>query len=175
MSKTLFEKIENAIDEKAKNHGIMGTESVSIEMMLTESEKHEFLSFLSLELSEKYWWEFEGNTLYISYTEELGKTRIEVFEEMTLREIDNLPKICKIDLDDREVRYMDKADVFTDTKMRGIANVYNKEVVFLNEYELEKLMQYKDYKKGDGLQDRLYSDIAEVFKGIINKIEMLEG
>ena len=62
-----MKKIENAIDEKAKNHGIMGTESVSIEMMLTENEKHEFLS---LELSENWNWEFEGNTLYISYKEE---------------------------------------------------------------------------------------------------------
>lgn len=64
--KTLRGKIERAIEEKAMKHGIMGTESCTVTLKLTDAEKEEFGSFA---LDEHYWWEIDGNELTITYTE----------------------------------------------------------------------------------------------------------
>ena len=47
-----------------------GTEPVIVEMTLTSGEIEEFRNFEKYD-SEHYFWEIEGNTLRISYTEEI--------------------------------------------------------------------------------------------------------
>jgi hypothetical protein len=71
--KTLKEKIERAIDKKALKHGIMGTESCTVTLTLTDAEKAEFLNLDDFD-SNNYWWEFDGNELTITYTEEPEST-----------------------------------------------------------------------------------------------------
>jgi hypothetical protein len=68
MKNKLLGKINNTIEKEAFKYGTMGTESVSVEIELTDYEKEEFYK---LELSKNYWWEFEKNILYISYTEDV--------------------------------------------------------------------------------------------------------
>lgn len=62
----LKSKIEKMMEEKRLKFGIMGSESCTIELTLTELEKEEFFN---IEFSDDWNWEFEGNTLAISYTE----------------------------------------------------------------------------------------------------------
>lgn len=64
-----MKKIDRAIEQKMMKFGIMGTEMVTIEINLTPEEKEEFLNCEKYD-SGNYSWEFEGNTLVISYTEE---------------------------------------------------------------------------------------------------------
>ena len=49
--------------------GAMGTEPVTVSIVLTDVEKEEFLNCDKYN-SKNYWWEFDGTTLIISYTEE---------------------------------------------------------------------------------------------------------
>lgn len=62
------QRINRSIEEKAMKHGIMGTEAVNVSLELTSGEIKEFEG---LYFDEHYNWEFEGNTLYLSWTEEL--------------------------------------------------------------------------------------------------------
>ena len=64
----MLNKIEMAIDREAMRTGKMGTDTVTVRLNLTDAEKEEFLN---LDLSDNYNWEFEGNELTISYTEEI--------------------------------------------------------------------------------------------------------
>ena len=64
-----MKKIDKAIEQKMMKFGIMGTEMVTVEINLTPEEKEEFLNCEKYD-SGNYSWEFEGNTLVISYTEE---------------------------------------------------------------------------------------------------------
>lgn len=64
-----MKKIDRAIEQKMMKFGIMGTEMVTVEINLTPEEKEEFLNCEKYD-SGNYSWEFEGNTLVISYTEE---------------------------------------------------------------------------------------------------------
>lgn len=65
-----MKKIDNAIEKKMMESGLMGTETVTVKIALTDSEKNEFLNCEKYD-SKNYSWEFEGNTLIISYTEEV--------------------------------------------------------------------------------------------------------
>ena len=65
-------KIDKAIEKKMMESGAMGTESVTVKINLTDIEKDEFLNCEKYD-SKNYWWEFDGNTLVISYTEETGE------------------------------------------------------------------------------------------------------
>lgn len=67
---SLIEKIDRAIEEKAMKTGRMGTESVSVSLDLTVEEIDTFDNIDKYD-NEHYWWEFEGNTLNISYTEDV--------------------------------------------------------------------------------------------------------
>lgn len=64
-----MEKVDRAIENKMMTYGIMGTEMVTVEINLTPEEKEEFLNCEKYK-SRNYSWEFEGNTLIISYQEE---------------------------------------------------------------------------------------------------------
>lgn len=64
-----MKKIDNAIEKKMMRSGAMGTETVTVEIQLSDSEKDEFLNYEKYD-SENYSWEFEGNILIISYAEE---------------------------------------------------------------------------------------------------------
>lgn len=65
-----MKKIDRAIEQKMMKFGIMGTEMVTIEINLTPEEKEEFLNDCEKYNSRNYSWEFEENTLIISYQEE---------------------------------------------------------------------------------------------------------
>lgn len=64
-----MKKIDDAIEKKMMETGAMGTEPVTVKIKLTDTEKEEFLNYEKYD-SKNYSWEFEGNTLIISYTEE---------------------------------------------------------------------------------------------------------
>lgn len=66
----LERKIDRAIEKEAMRTGKMGTELVTVEMTLTSEEIEEFRTLKKYD-SEHYFWEIEGNTLRISYTEEI--------------------------------------------------------------------------------------------------------
>ena len=65
-----MKKIDEAILKKMMESGAMGTETVTVEIQLSDVEKDEFLNCEKYD-SENYSWEFEDNTLIISYTEEV--------------------------------------------------------------------------------------------------------
>ena len=66
--KMLMKRIERAIETEAMKTGKMGTESVVATLILSESEINEFET---LEYSENYHMELEGNELYVRWTEEV--------------------------------------------------------------------------------------------------------
>jgi hypothetical protein len=107
---------------------------------------------------------------------EMNRTeKIEQFSKMTLNKIAELPKVVRIDANYKEVEYIDRADIMRDYKNRGVGNVYNSELLELNEYEYLLLQEFVDkYEKSYGVQSILYPDIEEVFEGIVNKIELIK-
>ena len=62
----LQKRIKEAIKNKADKYGLMGTETVSIEMTLTDEEKREFFE---IDWSENHFWEIDSNTLNITFKE----------------------------------------------------------------------------------------------------------
>lgn len=66
----LMKKINGLIDEKILNTGKMGTEEVTVSLFLTDEEKEIFYDIEEYE-NENYWWEFNEEELYISYSEEI--------------------------------------------------------------------------------------------------------
>ena len=66
----LQEKIKKMIEKEAMKIGIMGTESCTVTLTLTDAEKAEFLNLDDFD-SNNYWWDFDGNELTITYTEEI--------------------------------------------------------------------------------------------------------
>ena len=66
----LERKIDREIEKEAMKTGKMGTEPVTVEMALTSGEIEEFRNLEKYD-SKNYFWEIEGNTLRISYTEEI--------------------------------------------------------------------------------------------------------
>ncbi|HZK44359.1 MAG TPA: hypothetical protein VFC73_08790, partial [Syntrophomonadaceae bacterium] len=67
----LMKKIDGLIDRKILNTGKMGTEEVTITLILTDEEKEIFYDIKKYE-KENYWWEFiDGNNLRISYVEDI--------------------------------------------------------------------------------------------------------
>ena len=65
----LIDRIDRAIEKEMMGTGRMGTETVTVSMNLTDEEKDLFHSIDKYD-SEHYFWEFDGNELTISYTEE---------------------------------------------------------------------------------------------------------
>ena len=65
----LINKIDTAIEIKIMETGRMGTESVTVVLVLTDAERQEFYDIEKYN-SEHYSWEFEGNELTISYVED---------------------------------------------------------------------------------------------------------
>lgn len=65
-----MKKIDDAIENGMMESGALGTEPVTVRIKLTAEEREQFLSCDKYD-SENYSWEFEGNTLIISYTEEV--------------------------------------------------------------------------------------------------------
>ena len=63
-----MKKIDEAILKKMMESGAMGTETVTVRIDLTAEEKEAFINCEKYD-SENYFWEFENNTLIISYTE----------------------------------------------------------------------------------------------------------
>ena len=63
-------KIDRALEEKMMKTGAMGTEQVTVNLCLTDSEKEDFINCRKYD-SENYAWEFDGNELTISYVEEV--------------------------------------------------------------------------------------------------------
>lgn len=68
MDESIMNKIEKEIEDERMKYGIMGTETATIIIKVTESEKEEFLN---LELNEHWWYEIEDNELTVSYTEDI--------------------------------------------------------------------------------------------------------
>lgn len=64
-----MKKIDKEIEKKMMETGKMGTETITVEINLTPEEKEEFLNCEKYN-SRNYSWEFDGNTLVISYVEE---------------------------------------------------------------------------------------------------------
>jgi len=67
----LYERIDREIERKMMKTGVMGTESVSVtldvseeEMGIIRNEEHKYDS-------KNYWWEIDEDNLTISYTEEV--------------------------------------------------------------------------------------------------------
>ena len=64
--------LKNIIDEKlqkkALKNGAMGTESVSIDIELTDSQ---FQEFYKINFSDNYFWEVKGNIVTITYIEDI--------------------------------------------------------------------------------------------------------
>lgn len=65
-----MKKIDNTIEKEMMESGAMGTESVTVNIDLTDTEKEEFLNCEKYD-SGNYYWEFDGNRLTISYAEEI--------------------------------------------------------------------------------------------------------
>lgn len=63
-------KIDKTIEKKMMESGAMGTESVTVKIELTDTEKEEFMDSQKYD-TDHYFWEFDGNMLTISYTEEI--------------------------------------------------------------------------------------------------------
>ena len=68
--KNVMNKIDRALGEKMMKTGATGTETVTVKINLTEKEKEEFLNCEKYD-SVNYFWEFDGEELVISYTEEV--------------------------------------------------------------------------------------------------------
>ena len=66
----LMERIDREIERKMMDTGRMGTETVTAEIHLSDEEKEVFREIEKYD-SEHYFWEFDGNELTISYTEEV--------------------------------------------------------------------------------------------------------
>lgn len=62
--------IDNMIEKKMLETGAMGNEPITVRINLTDTEKEEFLNSEKYD-SKHYWWEFNGNELIITYTEEV--------------------------------------------------------------------------------------------------------
>lgn len=65
-----MKKIDDAIENKMMKTGAMGTEPVTVRIKLTAEEREQFLSCDKYD-SVNYFWEFDGEELIISYTEEV--------------------------------------------------------------------------------------------------------
>ena len=65
-----MKKIDDAIEKKMIESGAMGTEPVTVRIKLTAEEREQFLSCDKYD-SVNYVWEFGGEDLIISYTEEV--------------------------------------------------------------------------------------------------------
>lgn len=65
-----IKKIDDAIEKKMMESGAMGTEPVTVRIKLTAEEREQFLSCDKYD-SVNYVWEFDGEDLIISYTEEV--------------------------------------------------------------------------------------------------------
>lgn len=65
-----MKKIDNAIEKEMMESGVMGTESVTVNIYLTDDEKEEFMDSQKYD-TDHYFWEFDGNRLTISYAEEI--------------------------------------------------------------------------------------------------------
>lgn len=65
-----MKKIDDAIEKKMMESGATGTETVTVKINLTEKGKEEFLNCEKYD-SVNYFWEFDGEELIISYTEEV--------------------------------------------------------------------------------------------------------
>ena len=71
-----MKKIDKAIERKMMETGAMGTEAVTVKINLTGEEKEEFLNCEKYD-ADNYSWEFDGEELIISYTEDwVGKQYI---------------------------------------------------------------------------------------------------
>lgn len=66
----IMKKIDKAIERKMMETGAMGTEAVTVKINLTGEEKEEFLNCEKYD-TDNYSWEFDGEELIISYTEEV--------------------------------------------------------------------------------------------------------
>ena len=64
-----MKKIDKAIERKMMETGAMGTEAVTVKINLTGEEKEEFLNCEKYD-ADNYSWEFDGEELIISYTED---------------------------------------------------------------------------------------------------------
>lgn len=65
-----MKKIDDAIEKKMIESGAMGTEPVTVRIKLTAEEREQFLSCDKYD-SVNCVWEFDGEELIISYTEEV--------------------------------------------------------------------------------------------------------
>jgi len=69
-SDKLMERIDQEIEKKMMDTGRMGSETVTVEIHLSNEEKEMFRDIEKYD-SEHYFWEFNDNELNISYTEEV--------------------------------------------------------------------------------------------------------
>lgn len=65
----LIEKIDTAIEHKAMNTNRMGTEPVTVVLVLTDAERDTFYHIKKYD-SNHYSWELNGNELAIRYMED---------------------------------------------------------------------------------------------------------
>jgi len=68
----MIEKVKVAIEKKAMQTGVMGTENVSVLLKITEAERLEFLD--ECDQLDTHWnWDIEDGELHVIYTETLPK------------------------------------------------------------------------------------------------------
>ena len=88
--KNLFNRINKEIEKEMMETGRMGTERVSVVITLNEEELQEWEN---LKLDEHYSWEIDGNSLSITYTEEIK-------EEKKMRKLEVIVKeLAEIEMD----------------------------------------------------------------------------
>ena len=81
----LIERIDRALMKKIEKAGAMGTEVVRVSLELTKEEKDIFYDIEKYN-SDNYSWDLDGNTLTISYREEVQ----EMTKEMVLKNLKEL-------------------------------------------------------------------------------------
>lgn len=67
--KNLINKIDTAIEINIMETGRMGTEPVTVVLVLSDEEREKFYDIEKYD-SPHYSWEFDGNELTISYVED---------------------------------------------------------------------------------------------------------
>lgn len=86
----LIERINDAIEKETMRTGKMGTETVSVMLILTSEEKMIFIEQAAGELDDHYWWEFDGNELTVRYAEESMNLTGMKWGELTQEQQDTL-------------------------------------------------------------------------------------
>ena len=125
----LLERINNEIEREAERKGVYfpSGESVTIKLDLNNEEKDQFYD---LDLSDNYYFEIEGNTVIITYSnyDEVFNSLAELQnKEMTLRDLTNeLQNIVNYDV----VDYVSERELLENSSVSVTSNELEYNVIF---------------------------------------------